>query len=28
MEKSARLLEYECGFYLQEEQYRDAPFKK
>jgi len=28
MEKDARLLEYECVFYLQEEMYKDAPFKK
>lgn len=28
MEKNATLLEYECVFYLQEELYKDAPFKK
>jgi hypothetical protein len=28
MEKDARLLEYECVFYLQEAKYKDAPFKK
>ena len=27
IEKNARILEYECVFYLQEEQYKDAPFK-
>jgi hypothetical protein len=27
LEKNVRLLEYECVFYLQEEQYRNAPFK-
>ncbi len=27
MEKNARLLEYECVFYLQEEKYRNAPFQ-
>jgi hypothetical protein len=27
-EKDARLLEYECVFYLQEETYKNAPFKK
>jgi len=28
MEKNPRLLEYECVFYLQEQQFRDAPFHK
>jgi hypothetical protein len=28
MEKNVRLLEYECVFYLQEERFKDAPFKK
>jgi hypothetical protein len=28
MEKTARLLEYECVFYLQEEKFKDAPFRK
>jgi hypothetical protein len=28
MEKNARLLEYECVFYLQEERFKDAPFHK
>ncbi|MGA2713593.1 MAG: hypothetical protein ABSG41_10855 [Bryobacteraceae bacterium] len=28
MEKDAKLLEYECVFYLQEEKYKNAPFKK
>ena len=28
MEKNARVLEYECVFYRQEEQFRDAPFRK
>ena len=28
MEKNARLLEYECVFYLQEERYKNAPFKE
>jgi hypothetical protein len=28
MEKNARLLEYECVFYLQEERFKSAPFKK
>ena len=28
MEKNARLLEYECVFYLQEERYKNAPFTK
>ena len=28
MEKDARLLEYECVFYLQEKMYKNAPFKK
>jgi len=27
VEKSVKLLEYECVFYLQEERYKDAPFK-
>jgi hypothetical protein len=27
VEPNARLLEYECVFYLQEERFRDAPFK-
>jgi hypothetical protein len=27
VEKNARLLEYECVFYLQEERYKNAPFK-
>ena len=27
MERNAKLLEYECVFYLQEERYRNAPFK-
>ncbi len=28
MEKNARILEYECAFFLDEETYKDAPFKK
>jgi hypothetical protein len=28
MEKNAKLLEYECVFYLQEKRYKDAPFTK
>ena len=28
MEKNAKLLEYECVFYLQEERYKNAPFTK
>jgi len=28
VEKNARLLEYECVFYLQEERFKDAPFHK
>lgn len=28
IEKNLRLLEYECVFYLQEQLYKDAPFKK
>jgi hypothetical protein len=28
LEKNVRLLEYECVFYLQEERFKDAPFKK
>jgi hypothetical protein len=28
VEKNARVLEYECVFYQQEEKYRDAPFHK
>jgi hypothetical protein len=28
VEKNVRLLEYECVFYLQDEHYKDAPFKK
>src|SRR5213594_3158889 len=28
VEKNARLLEYECVFYLQEERFKNAPFKK
>jgi hypothetical protein len=28
LEKNVKLLEYECVFYLQEEQYKDAPFKR
>ena len=27
LEKNVKLLEYECVFYLQEEKYKDAPFK-
>jgi len=27
VEKNAKLLEYECVFYLQEQRYKDAPFK-
>jgi hypothetical protein len=27
VDKNARLLEYECVFYLQEERYKNAPFK-
>jgi hypothetical protein len=27
MDKNAKLLEYECVFYLQEERYKNAPFK-
>jgi hypothetical protein len=28
IEKNVRVLEYECVFYLQEQRYKDAPFKK
>ena len=28
LEKNVKLLEYECVFYLQEEQYKNAPFKR
>lgn len=28
MEKNARILEYECAFFMDEETYKDAPFKK
>jgi len=28
VDKNARLLEYECVFYLQEEKYKNAPFKR
>ena len=28
MESDARLLEYECVFYTQEERFKDAPFNK
>jgi len=27
LEKNVKPLEYECVFYLQEEKYKDAPFK-
>jgi len=27
VEKNAKVLEYECVFYLQEERYKNAPFK-
>jgi hypothetical protein len=27
LEKNVKLLEYECVFYLQEEKYKNAPFK-
>jgi len=28
VEKNAKLLEYECVYYLQEERFKNAPFKK
>jgi hypothetical protein len=28
VEKNVKLLEYECVFYLQEERFKDAPFRR